>query len=211
MCPTKIVAADDHKIFLEGLKSLFVMVDNIDLMDVAENGDHLLSLIKIHRPDIALIDLSMPGASTEIIIQTVIDFHPDTQLLALTMHMEPQIALNLFALGLSGYVLKEYAYDELEDAINTIRAGEQYISPFLLNEINQYRNKYQDTKSILTKKEIMVLVQVAQGQSNKEIARKLKITERTVRFHLSNCFLKLEVNNRSSAVTAAIKLKLIVI
>jgi len=211
MFPTKIVAADDHKIFLEGLKSLFAMVDNIELLDVAENGNHLLTLIKTYKPDIALIDLSMPGASTEKIIQTVNDFHPDTQLLALTMHMEPQNAINLFTLGLSGYVLKEYAYEELEDAIKTIMAGEQFISPFLLKEIDIFRGKYQGKKSILTKKEVIVLKQVAQGQSNKEMARNLKITERTVRFHLSNCFLKLEVNNRSSAVTAALRLKLIVI
>ncbi|HEB62597.1 MAG TPA: response regulator transcription factor [Bacteroidetes bacterium] len=203
-----IVAADDHKIFLQGLKSLFVLTDNIELKATAPNGDILLDIIEKYRPDIALVDLSMPGATTETIIKTVEEKYPSTQLLALTMHMDPVVAIDLFALGLSGYVLKECAFDELEIAIKSLIQGEQFISPQLLKAINNYSQK-PGKEIILTSKELDVIKQVAKANSNKEIARNLNITERTVRFHLSNCFVKLNANNRLNAANRAIELGLI--
>ena len=203
-----IVAADDHKIFLQGLKSLFVLTDNIELKATAPNGDILLDIIEKYRPDIALVDLSMPGATTETIIKTVEEKYPSTQLLALTMHMDPVVAIDLFALGLSGYVLKECAFDELEIAIKSLIQGEQFISPQLLKAINNYSQK-SEKEIILTSKELDVIKLVANANSNKEIARNLNITERTVRFHLSNCFVKLNANNRLNAANRAIELGLI--
>ncbi len=205
----KILAADDHKIFLQGLISLFEITCGIDLVETAENGDDLLELIAKHKPDIALVDLSMPGADTETIIQTVENKYSKTQLLALTMHMNPEIAIDLFSLGLSGYVLKECAFDELEQAIKNLMVGEQYISPDLLEAINRFNHRKTEQKIALTNKEQKTMQLVAEGKSNKEIARIQNTSERTVRFHLSNCFIKLNANNRISAVSRAVELQLI--
>lgn len=206
-----LVAADDHRLFLEGLKSLFKYTAEFNLIDVCEDGDSLLALISKHKPDIALVDISMPGASTETIIQTVETDHPDTHLIALTMHLEPPLAEKLFNLGLCAYVLKEDAFDELGQAIHALQDGEQYISPKLMKAIVDYHHKQDTEKQLLTIREIDVLGFAAKGQSNKEIARSLEITERTVRFHVSNCCAKLEAQGRSNAVAIAMQMKLITI
>jgi DNA-binding NarL/FixJ family response regulator len=208
MSSIKIIAADDHRIFLEGLKSLFELTPTIQLLDVAEDGDSLLELIDKHQPDIALIDLSMPGADTETIIKKVEECYPKTRLLALTMHMNPEIAIDLFGLGLAGYVLKECAFDELENAILQLMQGEQYISPELLKAINGF-NLNTQKKVILTAKESDVMLLIVNAKTNKEIAQTLNISERTVRFHLSNCFVKFNVNNRQKAANKAIELGLL--
>ena len=204
-----LVAADDHKLFLEGLKSLFQLTSEQNLIETCEDGDTLLSLISKHRPDIALVDISMPGASTETIVQTVEAKFPNTKLIALTMHMDAKLVQNLIELGLSGYVLKDGAFDELGKAITDVKAGEQYISPKLMERISLFHEKVKKNKELLTIRETAVLSHAAEGNSNKQIARILEITERTVRFHLSNCCIKLQAHGRSNAVAIALKKKLL--
>ena len=136
-----LVAADDHQLFLEGLESLFLQVPNYNLIAVCSDGDALLALIEKHKPDIALVDISMPGASTETIVKTVQKNFPNTQLLALTMHLEPALAEKLFKLGMCGYVLKEEAFDELSVAISSLESGEQYISPALITALTKYHDE----------------------------------------------------------------------
>jgi len=207
--PIKLVAADDHYLFLEGLKSLFETIPEFNLADVCEDGDALLSLIAQHRPDVALIDLSMPGANTDMIVEKVEADFPDTQLIALTMHLDPEMALELLSLGLSGYVLKDEAVDEVSNAINAVMKGEQFISPALAKAINDNQQKPETKNNFLTAREAQVLENAAKGQSNKEIARSLDISERTVRFHVSNCCVKLDAQGRSNAVAKAMHMDLI--
>ncbi len=206
-----LVAADDHQLFLEGLESLFLQVPNYNLIAVCGDGDALLALIEKHKPDIALVDISMPGASTETIVKTVQKNFPNTQLLALTMHLEPALAEKLFKLGMCGYVLKEEAFDELSVAISSLESGEQYISPALITALTKYHDEIDNKKEILTHREVDVLNHAAMGSSNKEIARSLDISERTVRFHMTNCCIKLNAHGRSNAIAKAMQLELIVV
>ena len=205
----KLVAADDHRLFLEGLKSLFEIIPEFNLVAVCEDGDELLSLIAQHEPDIALIDISMPGANTEMIVEKVEADFSDTNLIALTMHLDPEMAEELLSLGLSGYVLKDEAFDEVSNAIKAVMQGEQFISPVLAKAINENQQKSQTRNDFLTPREVEVLEGAAKGSSNKEIARDLDISERTVRFHVSNCCVKLEAHGRSNAVAKAIQMDLI--
>lgn len=207
--PITIVAADDHRLFLEGLKSLFEITPEYNLVSVCEDGDAFLSLISDNNPNIALVDISMPGASTDIIVETVEMYHPETHLIALTMHLEPELAEELLELGLSGYVLKDEAFDELSNAIQAVMSGEQFISPVLTKAINEHHKESALKKDILSSREVEVLENAAKGQSNKEIARSLDISERTVRFHVSNCCVKLEAHGRSNAVAKAVQMALI--
>jgi len=199
-----IVAADDHAIFLQGLESLLSLQDSYNLCGFANNGDELLALIHDFKPDIALVDLSMPGASTEEIIKTTEINSPGTQLIALTMHLEAYKAKKLLELGLSGYVLKESAFEELATAIDKVHSGDHFLSPAMVKSLREYDKQYQEEKE-LTNREKEVLENAASGQSNKEIARTMDISERTVRFHVSNCCLKLNANGRANAVAIALK------
>jgi len=207
----KLVAADDHRLFLEGLKSLFEIIPEFNLVAVCENGDDLLTLIDQHHPDVALIDISMPGANTEMIVEKVEADFPDTYLIALTMHLDPEMAEELLSLGLSGYVLKEEAFDEVSNAINAVITGDQFISPVLAKAININQQKSETRKDFLTARELEVLKSAANGESNKAIARALDISERTVRFHVSNCCVKLEAHGRSNAVAKAMQMGLITV
>lgn len=205
----KLVAADDHRLFLEGLKSLFQLTDDYDLIATCEDGDTLLSLIETEKPDIALVDLSMPGTSTEDIVSTVERNEWQTHLIALTMHQDPQIAEELINLGLSGYILKEEAFDELTSAIHAVLNDDQFISPTLLKIMKEFHEKTAASKELLTTREVEVLENAALGHSNKAIARNMGISERTVRFHISNCCVKLDAKGRSNAVARAMVMNII--
>ena len=124
------------------------------------------------------------------------------------MHMEADKTQRLFDLGLDGYILKESAFEELTLAIDTVLKGKQFISSEMRKELDAYQHKKKNEEE-LTPREIQVLENTALGKSNKEIARTLFITERTVRFHLANCCLKLGANGRSNAVVIALKKSLI--
>ncbi len=200
----EIVAADDHQIFLEGLKSLFQLSAGHTLIACCGDGDSLLDIIINKTPDIALVDLSMPGATTEDIVNTVEKKNLNTQLIALTMHKEPELAQELLELGLAGYVLKEEAFDELSNAIQAVLQGEQFISPNLLKAIKNSKQQ----KDLLSSREIEVLQYAAEGMSNKKIAQLIGISERTVRFHVSNCCLKLDAHGRSHAIAKAVQMGL---
>lgn len=201
--PIRLVVADDHQIFLDGLVLLFQRLSWVDLRGSASDGDALLDLIAKEQPAIALIDLSMPGASTETIIETVEQHFPHTRLMALTMLNDASRANQLLALGLAAYVVKDNAFEDLLDAIVEVAAGGQFISPCLVEAIRQLQNTTA-TAIRLTDREQQILTHVAQGDGNKQIAYKLGISERTVCFHLANCFTKLGVSNRTQAVTYAI-------
>lgn len=197
-----LIVADDHQIFLDGLVLLFQKLTWVDFLGSATDGDGILTLIETQQPDIALIDLSMPGASTETIIATVEQSYPNTQLIALTMLNDAYKANQLLALGLAGYVVKDTAFEDLLTAIEAVAAGEQFISPSLVSEIQQLREEAY--KAELTDRECQVLTRAAKGDGNKQIAYHLGISERTVCFHMANCFVKLGVSNRTQAVTRAL-------
>lgn len=198
-----IVAADDHSMFLEGLSSLIGKSPTFQLLGTGSNGDELIELIKQFSPAIALVDLSMPGAKTEEILQFAERHSPATQLIALTMHLEAHLAKTLLGLGLSGYVLKESAFEELSDAIENVQQGEQFLSPGMIEALSIFEST--DGNATLTTREVEVLACAAQGLSNKETGRQLDISERTVRFHISNSCLKLNAHGRANAVAEALK------
>lgn len=200
----KVVAADDHCIFLEGVKSLFLSSSSIALLETCSDGEQLLTLISKHNPDIALVDISMPGPGIENIVESVSSLSVNTKLIALTMHLEAGRASRLFALGLSGYVLKDDAFEQLELAIQAVASGDEYISPRMVNEMN-----VADGVTSLTARELEVLQYLSEGLINKIIAQQMGVSERTVRFHISNCCLKLHANRRSGVVAKALQMKLI--
>lgn len=198
---TTLIVADDHPIFLEGLVMLFDRLEGFKLLGNATDGDETLAMIIKYQPAIALIDLSMSGATIEQIIQAVEKDAITTQLIVLTMLKDSHKAQQLLDLGLAGYVLKDMAFEDLITSIEKVCMGETFISPSLIVE----RLEVEPLMVIpcLTDREIEVLKRVAKGDSNKQIARKLRISQRTVCFHMTNCFVKMEASNRTEAIVKA--------
>ena len=201
----KVIAADDHCIFLEGVKSLFLSSPSISLFEICSDGEQLLALILKHQPDIALVDISMPGPGIENIVERISGLDINTRLIALTMHLEAGRASRLFALGLSGYVLKDDAFEQLAMAIQAVASGDEYISPRIVSAMNSAS----DRDVSLTAREMEVIKYLSDGMTNKTIAQHMGISERTVRFHISNCCLKLDANRRSGVVAKALQMNLI--
>ena len=204
---TTLIVADDHPIFLEGLVMLFDRLEGFELLGNATDGDQTLAMIARYKPDIALIDLSMLGATIEQIIQAVEKEGITTQLIVLTMLKDGHKAQQLLDLGLSGYVLKDMAFEDLITSIEQVCRGETFISPLLLAEMLKVEPLI--IMPCLTDREIEVMICVAKGDSNKQIARELKISQRTVCFHMTNCFTKMEASNRTEAIVKAVSCGLI--
>lgn len=202
-----IVAADDHQIFIDGIESLFSSIDYIELIASANDGDTLLTLINSLTPNIVLLDLSMPGATTQDIIAQVTEQYPSTKLIALSMYHDAREAKLLLTKGIAGYVLKESAFDDLINAIQQVHNGIQFVSHTLDVAINALPNH--ELSAFLTQREKLILTGAAQGNSNKKIANNIGISERTVRFHLANCCEKLKAQGRSNAVAVALNRHLI--
>ncbi len=196
-----IVAADDHEIFLQGLKSLFADDQLVSLLDTCTNRDDLITKIESLSPDIILLDVSMPGASIEEVLKITNPSH--TEVIILTMNLDINLANDLVTQGVAGYVLKESAFEELELAITQVVSGAIYLSPLLTECMNN------SSKTKLTNREKEIVQLAAEGISNKEIASQLSITERTIRFHFSNICLKLGANGRSNAIAKSLKLHLV--
>jgi len=197
----RIVMADDHQMFLQGLERLLVLEPRLEIVGTCNDGDTLLALVGDLRPDVALVDISMPGPGPAGIVDQIDSAGWGTSTLALTMHHEPSFARELLDQGMHGYVVKESAFDELVDAIITVDSGDQYICRALLDT--------SPSAIDLTERERACLTLSAQGNTAKMIALRLKITERTVRFHSANACRKLGVQRVTEAVVAALKAQLI--
>ncbi|MEM7268662.1 MAG: response regulator transcription factor [Pseudomonadota bacterium] len=197
----RIVMADDHLMFRQGLGRMLEAQDGLSIAGECANGDDLLKLVEALDPDVAIVDISMPGPGPAGIVDAMEERGDRARALALTMHLEPSYARELLAHGMCGYVVKEAAFDELIDAIHAVAEGDQYLCNALIDRA--------EAETPLTERELECLTLAARGQTAKMIARELDISERTVRFHVSNFCRKLSVQRRTEAVAEALRLGLI--
>lgn len=194
--PIRLVLADDHKMFVEAIELLLAGHGTVEVVAKSQDGDTLLADIARHRPDIALVDLSMPGPGAHAIAKQA---GATCKLIALTMHLERALAERLLDQGFHGYVVKDAAFDELLAAVDAVMRGERYVSKAL----DQGRPGLTVAPGPLTPREMQCLRLAAEGQSNKQIARAFSISERTVKFHFENILEKLGAANRLEAVAIA--------
>ena len=205
----KIVLADDHKILREGLKSLIEKDSYFRVVGQAKNGEELLSLLKTHRSDLVVLDLSMPQMDGIATLKEIRRAFPKIKILILTMQKDQEHFKYAMASGAAGYILKEDAYDQLMLAIKIVLKGKSFISPTIEHLlVDQYVRSLDEgqesSPNILTKRELQILKLVAQGQSNKNIASKLKLSIRTVETHRGNLTNKLGIKNTANLVKYAI-------
>lgn len=204
----EVMIADDHILMREGIKQLLEFDGNIRVIAEAGNGSECLEKLKVFHPDVLLLDINMPEINGMEVLKKVKADKVDSKILMLTVHNEVEYLLRALDIGVDGYIMKDSESSELKKAIYMILDGKRYIQPNLIPELNAKlasMDVERDKLRFLTKREKEVLVQVASGMSNKEIAINLDISERTVKNHISNIFKKIDVSDRTQAAVFAIK------
>lgn len=208
----EIIIADDHMMIREGLKQLLELDGTMKVIAEANDGEECLNLLnkKIH-PDILLLDINMPKKNGIEVLEYIKQNKIPVKVLILTVHNEVEYLLKAVDIGIDGYLLKDFSYDELKEAIDVIISGNTYIQPSLLPALNESMEDYAlDKEKIecLTKRELDVLRLISEGCSNKKISDELTISERTVKNHISHIFRKIDVEDRTQAAVFAIRNKI---
>ena len=208
----KIMITDDHSMIREGLKSLLELDGDIEVIAEAENGEECLQKLLTVKPDVLLLDINMPKMNGLEVLKSLKDAKSKVKVLVLTVHNEIEYLMKAVEIGINGYVLKDSESAELKKAIYTIYDGENYIQPILIPALNSKmieKNEDEIKLESLTRRELQVLKELAVGQFNRDIAKEMEISERTVKNHISSIFKKLDVTDRTQAAVFAIRNNLI--
>ena len=208
----KVIIADDHRLVRDGMKSLLKSDEQIEIIAEAENGIELLELLKTHTAEVILLDVSMPKMGGIEAAEKITKEYPETGIVFLSMHEEPEYVLKCVQVGASAYLLKNVEKEELIAAIKKVAYGEKYfnqnITLLLAKGLTEMREMEKD-KIEITGREKEVLECVANGLSTKQIADKLFISSRTVETHRLNLLKKFNAQNTAEMIKTAIEHKLI--
>lgn len=187
----KIVLADDHVMFRQGVKQIIREIEGLEVVGEAGDGLELLNLLKKFLPDLIILDISMPNLRGLEAAREIKKIHPNLKILLLTMHKRKEFVRQGLAHGVNGFLLKEDADIELIRAIQTIQRGDKYFSPLLSAILADLALEKEKPSSVLTIREKEVLQMLAEGKNNRTIADLLHISRYTVRRHRSNIMKKL--------------------
>jgi DNA-binding NarL/FixJ family response regulator len=202
--------ADDHKIIRDGLRSLLGKEEDMVVVAEAENGRKALKLTRKLSPDVIIMDVSMPDLNGIDAARQIIGEQPGLKIVALSMHSEKQFVEGMLKAGVSGYLLKDTAFEELIKAIRVVCAGKKYLSPdvtdIVLNEfISPTITTDDQSATALTTREREVLQLIAEGRSTKEVAGKLHISVKTVETHRKNIMDKLGLHTVAELTKYAVR------
>jgi DNA-binding NarL/FixJ family response regulator len=194
------MAVDDHPIVREGIGAMIANQADMQLVAEASNGLEAVDSFRIHRPDVTLMDLRLPDISGLEAIVRIREQFPRARMIVLTTYTGDVQALRALRAGALGYLLKSMLRTSMLDTIRAVHSGQKSIPPEIASEMAVYA-----ADDSLTAREIEVLQQVAMGNANKVVADKLSITEDTVKAHMKSILSKLAANDRTHAVTIAIR------
>jgi NarL family two-component system response regulator LiaR len=204
----RVAIVDDQRLFVDGLARILGIRPDMEVVGRAHTGEEAVELCLREEPDVVLMDLSMPGMAGISATRKILGLLPRTQVLVLTVHTDDANVFQAIKAGAQGYILKDCTPEELASAIETVYAGSTIISPEIakktMTTFEGIRSNTGITPS-LTERELEVIKALAQGKSNKEIARDLDISEKTVRNHASNIYKKLHIFDRTQAVIYAVR------
>ncbi len=207
----RVMIADDHAMVRQGLKTILELEDDICVVSQASNGEEAVESARTIRPDIILMDINMPVLNGLQAIKMIKTEDPDSKIIVLTIHQDREYLFKTLQLGCEGYVIKDAESSVLIEAIRSVFGEQTYIQHNMTSELVKEFNRvtlYEHDKTFinnLTNREIEVLKLIAEGMINKEIAKNLYISEKTVKNHISNIFKKLDVNDRTQAAIYAFK------
>lgn len=206
--PIRILLVDDHSVVREGLRMFLRRDPELDVVGEAADGAEAVEMARALRPDVVLMDLVMPVMDGIAATAAIRDELPATEVVALTSVIESESVVRAMKAGAIGYLLKDTQAPELRRAIKAAAAGEVQLSAQASAYLRQHM-RFPDTHQPLTERETQVLHLLAQGLSNKDIARALQVVEDTVKTHVAHILEKLGVQSRTQAVLAAIRLGLV--
>jgi DNA-binding NarL/FixJ family response regulator len=207
----RIIIADDHQLFRNGLKILLNAFPDFEVTGEASNGEEFLKILRNSNAEIALMDINMPEMDGIEATREGLKLNPDIKIIALSMYGEEEYYYKMVDAGAKGFVLKDSDISEVKDAILTVSRGGSYFSQELLyHVILKFKNRESESKSAsLSKREKEILLKICEGLSNQEIAETLFISKRTVDKHRANLLDKTNSKNTASLILFAIKNKLI--
>jgi DNA-binding NarL/FixJ family response regulator len=196
----RILTVDDHPMLREGIAAVLASEQDMLLVAEASNGREAVEQFRTHQPDVTLMDVQMPEVNGIDAIVKIREEFPDARIIVLTTYTGDAQAARAFKAGASGYMLKSMVRKELIDTIRTIHAGKKRIPAEIAIEIAQHHSD-----DALTEREIEVLREVAAGNANKMVGQRLNISEETVKAHMKSILSKLGANDRTHAVTIAVR------
>ncbi len=207
MSELKIIIADDHALIRNGIKAMLAQNPEYNIIGEAENGQELIDLASRLLPELVLADISMPVLNGFDALSELKKILPNTKVILLTMHEEPEYIIKAARSGANGYLLKNIDYKELQRAIELVMSGQKYfhhqVSSILLEEMHR-KSDTDQWKEKLTERESDILKEIVKGLSSKEIGDRLFISSRTVDTHRNNLMKKLDVHNTAELVRLAL-------
>jgi len=208
---TRIIIADDHQLFRNGLKILLNAFPDFEVAGEASNGEEFLRLIKTTPADVALMDINMPEMDGIEATRRGLKICPDLNIIALSMYGEEEYYYKMVDAGAKGFLVKDSDISEVKEAILTVKKGGSYFSQELLyHVIQKIKHRENESKTAnLSKREKEILFKICEGYSNQEIAESLFISKRTVDKHRANLLGKTNSKNTASLILFAIRNKLI--
>lgn len=210
--PLRLLLADDHTLVRAGLRTLLDGIPGIAVVAEADNGEQAVALAAEHRPDIALLDITMPGMNGLQAAERILRDLPGIRVVMLSMHAGEEYVTQALRLGVSGYLLKDAATLELQAALEAVSSGATYLSPRLTSQLLQAKGLRQadaPAQPALSPRQIEVLKLLALGRSVKEIAFELQLSAKTVETHRAQIMEKLGMRDLASLVRYAIRTGLI--
>lgn len=205
----RVLVVDDHPVVRAGIAALLESAPDMQIVGTAASGEEALAQVAAADPHVVVMDLRMPGIDGDEATARILAVHPGVRVLILTTYESDDAILSAIAAGASGYLLKAAPEDELLAGVRAVAAGEVALAPSVSRILVARTRAPEPAGPKLTARELEVLRLVAEGLSNREIGARIHLGEATVKTHLLRAFAKLEVNDRTRAVTRAMELGLL--
>ncbi len=198
----RIAIVDDHPMVAEGIQSILESYDDVEVIATLSDGQQIIDRAEALNPDVILLDLNMPGIGGLSTTEILLERRPGTRILILSMHDSPEYISSALSHGAMGYVLKDVPTDEIKIAIDTVMQGQRYLCTGAQGSLEPYDKSDREQ---LTNREQTILLQLAQGQSNREVAEVLDISVRTVETHRKNIKRKLGISSTAGLTRYALE------
>lgn len=202
MSATRVLIVDDHPMVAEGIEAILESYPDIEVVGTLSNGQEALDRVADLAPDVVLMDLNMPGVNGLSATELLLEDKPDLRVLILSMHDSPEYISTALGHGARGYVLKDVPTEQIKDAIDRVMAGERYLCTGATASLKPESGGGREP---LTSREQTILLQLAQGKSNKEVANVLGISVRTVETHRKNIKRKLGISSTAGLTRYALE------
>lgn len=209
MSKISVLVVDDHQLFREGIRSIFANNADIEIVGEADSSEAMFELFEIKKPEVVLIDITMPGGDGLSAIKESKKKYPSIRFIVLTMHADGQYVVKAVRSGAFGYLLKNADQLELSTAVREVSCGRKYFNTEISQLMVGNMSLEGDDPQHLSEREIQVLQLVSDGKTTKEIADQLFVSARTVETHRVNMMKKLDVQNTAELIKKSVKLKLI--